>query len=240
MFIRQAARRVAVGVVSVSAASAFSIAMLAGPAGAAAPTEGSIVPNSAVPIGTVASGAAFSSGQQIDVVIPANSVFTNPNQNINILQCAAPNGVPPTTPNSCDGNTINGESLDPNADGSFDYQSFSGSAYTVYNLPDKPELGENPGGVTCGNTAATECILYIGVNQLDFTQPHVWSQPFFISPATGADAADNGTNPGDGSQPGAATPEVPLAILLPVAAMGLIGGTVVIRRRRLGRVSSNA
>ena len=78
MSIRQAARRVAIVVASVSAASAFSIAMLAGPAGAATPTEGSIVPNSAVPIGSFTAGTPFSSGQGIDVVVPANSVFTQP------------------------------------------------------------------------------------------------------------------------------------------------------------------
>jgi hypothetical protein len=237
MFIRQAARRVAVAVASVSAASAFSIAMMAGPAGAAPPTSGSIVPNSAVPIGTVAAGTPFSSGQNIDVVVPANSVFTSTTQDINILECSAPNGVPPTSPNSCDGNTINGPTVTVNSDGSFDFQSATGSAYQIFATPDA-QLGEGASGVPCGDTAATECILYIGVQQSDFTQPHVWSQPFFIT----ANADSGGENPGDGSaaNPGNGTPEVPFAILLPVAAMGIIGGTVVIRRRRLGRVSSDA
>jgi hypothetical protein len=235
MFIRQAARRVAVVVASVSAASAFSIALFAGPAGAAAPTEGSIVPNSAVPVGSFTAGTPFDSGQGIDVVVPANTVFTNPAQNVNIVECAAPNGVPPTTPNNCDGETINGNSLQPNTDGSLDYQAFTGAVYNVYALPDVISLGENPSGAPkCGNTAATECILYIGVNQLDFTQPHVWSQPFFIN----ANANDSGSNPGDGSPP--VLPEVPFAILLPIAALSVLGGTIVIRRRRLNRVSSDA
>jgi hypothetical protein len=237
MSIRQAARRVAVAVASVSAAGAFSIAMLAGPAGAATPTQGSIVPNSAVPVGAFTAGTPFDSGQGIDVVVPANSVFPSTTQDINILECAAPNGVPPTSPSSCDGNTINGPTLTANGDGSIDFQANTGSTYTVYALPDQLSLQEGSSGVKCGNTAATECILYIGVQQSDFTQPHVWSQPFFIK----TDATDGGTTPGDGSaNPGNGTPEVPFAILLPVAAMGLIGGTVVIRRRRLSRVSSDA
>ena len=69
---------------------------------------------------------------------------------------------------------------------------------------------------------ATECILYIGDNYNDFTQPHLWSQPFLIS----ANGNDQAANPGDG------TPEVPMAIILPVSAMGLLGATVLIRRRR--------
>jgi hypothetical protein len=237
MFIRQAVRRVAVVVASVSAASAFSIAMMAGPAGAAPPTSGSIVPNSAVPIDTnFTAGTPFSSGQNINVVVPANSVFTSTTQDINVLECSAPNGVIPTSPSACDGNTINGPTLTANGDGSIDFQASTGSGYPVYALPDT-HLFETPSGVPCGNTAATECILYIGVQQSDFTQPHVWSQPFFIT----ANADDLGGNPGDGSaNPGNGLPEVPFAILLPIAAMGAIGGTVLIRRRRLSRVSSDA
>jgi hypothetical protein len=221
MSIRQAARRVGVAAAAASAAGALSIAMFAGPAGAATPVEGASVPNSAVAVGTVTPGTPFSSGQGIDIVVPANGVFT-PNQDINILECSAPNGVIPTSPSACDGNTINGETLNSNSDGSLDYQADTGSLFTVYALPDKKSLDEGTSGPACGSTSATECILYIGVQQSDFTQPHVWSQPFFVT----ANGVDTGANPGDG------TPEVPFAILLPVAAIGLLGGTVLIRRRR--------
>ncbi len=83
-------------------------------------------------------------------------------------------------------------------------------------------LGEGSSSPTCGSTSATECILYIGNNQGDFTKPHLWSQPFFVK----ANGNDLGANPGDG------TPEVPMALLLPLSAMGLLGGAVLIRRRR--------
>jgi hypothetical protein len=237
MFIRQAVRRVAVVVASVSTVSALSIALMAGPAGAAPPTQGSIVPNSAVPVdGNFTAGTPFASGQNIDVTVPANSVFTSTTQDINILECSAPNGVPPTSPNSCDGNTINGPTVTVNGDGSFDFEAATGQAYQIFATPNAA-LGETPSGVACGNTAATECILYIGVQQSDFTQPHVWSQPFFIT----ANGTNSGTPAGDGSaNPGNGLPEVPFAILLPIAAMGAIGGTVLIRRRRLNRVSSDA
>ena len=123
----------------------------------------------------------------------------------------------PSNTTACDGNTIQGNTILPAADGSFTYQG-----YTLYALPDSISLGEGSSGPACGNTAATECILYIGNNQGDFTKPHLWSQPFFVKPTSD----DGGENPGDG------TPEVPLAILLPLSAMGLVGGTVLIRRRR--------
>jgi hypothetical protein len=230
MSIRQAARRAAAVLAAASAAGAFSIAVLGAPAGATTPTEGSSVPNSAVPGGTFVAGGPFSSGQLINIVVPTNSVFTaTASTNLNIEECAAPNGVIPTLPSACDGNTIQGPSLKVNSDGSINFQTETHSLYTVYALPDSLNLGETS-GVPCGDTAATECILYIGQNQNDFTAPHVWSQPFFIL----ANTDDGGENPSDGTgtQPPAQTPEVPLAIILPGAALALFGGTFVVRRRR--------
>jgi hypothetical protein len=233
MSIRQAARRAAAVVAAVSAAGAFSIAVLGAPAGAATPTEGSSVPNSAVPGGAFVAGGPFSSGQQINIVVPTNTVFS-PTANLNIEECAAPNGTIPTVPSACDGNTIQGPSFKTNSDGSINFQTETHSLYTVYALPDSINLGESAGGPICGDTAATECILFIGQNQNDFTQPHVWSQPFFIL----ANSDDGGENPSDGTgtQPPVQTPEVPLAIILPGAALALFGGTVVARRRRQQRL----
>jgi hypothetical protein len=237
MSIRQATRRVAVTVAAVSAAGAFSVVTLSGTAGAAAPTEGQIVPGSLVAQAPVTAGAPFSSGQQIDIVIPANSLFVS-TTSLNVVECSAPNGVIPTSPSACDGNTIQGQSLFSASDGSVDFQSDTGSLYPVYATPDS-NLGDTTSGPKCGNTAATECILYVGDNQNDFTANHVWSSPFFVA----ASAGDQGANPGDGTgtNPGTGTPEVPLAILLPVAAIGLLGGTVLIRRRRsVSRAMSDA
>jgi hypothetical protein len=234
MSIRQAARRVAVTLAAASAAGGFSLAVLAAPAGAAAPTEGSSVPGAAAAVTPFTAGDAFSSGQNINVVVPANSLFVQTTP-VNILECAAPNGVLPTLPAECDGNTIQGPTVRPAADGSINFKTSTNSLYTLYALPDSLILGEgSSNAVTCGDTAATECVLYIGDAQGDFTQPHVFSQPFF----TAANADDGGENPGDGSSstvatgPGTGTPEVPFAVILPVAAMGLLGGTVLVRRRR--------
>ena len=86
--------------------------------------------------------------------------------------------------------TIQGPSVVAAADGSFTLTN-----YPVYALPDSVSLGESSGGPVCGSTAATECILYIGDNFNDFTKPHLWSAPFFIS----ANGNDLGANPGDGT-----------------------------------------
>jgi hypothetical protein len=230
MSIRQAARRAAAVLAAVSAAGAFSIAVLGDPAGASPPTSGTSVPSSAVPVGTFTAGAPFSSGQGINIVLPANSVFSS-NTNLNIVECSAPNGVIPTNTAACDGNTIQGLTLKSNSDGSVNYQTEEhGQLYPVYATPDSISLGEGSSSPACGDTAATECILYIGYNYNDFTQPHLWSQPFYVL----ANSDDQGENPGDGTgtQPPAQTPEVPLAILLPGAALALFGGTFMIRRRR--------
>jgi hypothetical protein len=185
-----------------------------------------------VAVSPFTAGDAYSSGQAINVVVPTNSLFVS-TSNVNIVECAAPNGVLPTLPNECDGNTIQGPTVLPNADGSVNLQAEGDGLYQVFALPDSISLGESPSSaVKCGDTAATECVLYIGENQGDFTAPHVFSQPFFIA----ANSDDKGDFPGDGSSatiaPPPQTPEVPFVIILPVAAMGLLGGTVLVRRRR--------
>jgi hypothetical protein len=181
----------------------------------ATPASGDTVPDSAQCAETCTTGIPFDSGQIINVVVPANSAFAAPNNTlgINIVECAAPGGVVPTQTSSCDGNTLQ-NFVGVNADGSFTYND-----YTVYALPDSTSLGEttsNP--VTCGNTAATECVLYIGNNQNDFTQPHVWSQPFFAN----TDPTDSGmVDPGDGSGAAVATtpsPSLSTAVASPTTA----------------------
>ena len=222
MFIRHVARTVGISVAAAAVAGTFSVIALAGPAGAAGPASGDTVPTAATPVTPFTPGSPFSSGQNINVVVPAGSLF-NPSLNINIVECAAPGGVVPTDPGNCDGNTINGPTLKPNADGSINFQTKTGSLYQLFALPDSVSLGESAGGVTCD--LAHQCVLYIGNDQTDFTKPHVWSQAFVIKP----DPTDSGASPGDG------TPEVPMAVILPLAALGLVGGSVLIHRRRTAK-----
>jgi hypothetical protein len=201
------------------AAAAIAGALFTVPFSSAAfaqPTEGSQVPGSAIPLtgSSYNKGTPFSSGQTIQVDIPANSVFAS-GAGINILECAYP-GALPTNPDQCDGNTIQGSTITASSNGSFDY-----TQYTVYALPDSISLGETADHTPVCNTS-NPCVLFIGEDQNDFTQPHVWSQTFVVTPTSG----DSGANPGDG------TPEAPLAIGLPILAAGIVGGSLWARRRR--------
>ncbi len=117
MFIRNAGRRLAV--VAASAVVASTVAGLSFGTASFAVTNGSQVPDSAVPIGTSSTGA-FASGQTIEVSVPANSVLV-PGTKVNILECADPDGTVanlPTSPSACDGNTIQGDTVYVNTNGS--------------------------------------------------------------------------------------------------------------------------
>ncbi len=125
----------------------------------------------AVPVAPFAAGTPFSSGQPINVVVPANSIFL-PTSGINIVECAAPGGVDPTLPAECDGNTVQVGTILPNSDGSF----------TFTRLPDLRAPGQHHSGrgcEQCGYHAVSprqpSACLYIGNDQTNFTAPHVFS-----------------------------------------------------------------
>jgi hypothetical protein len=221
MSVRHVARKVATAFTATAAVGVLSMLAFAPPAGATTPTQGSTVPNSAVPDGSYTPGTPFSSGQNINVVVPANSLFSS-STNLQVIECTAPGGVDPTLSSACDGNTVQGQTLTSNADGSVNMVTETKTPYPIYALPDAISLDETSGPVC---SLSVECVLYIGYNVNSFTAPHVWSQPFYVA----SNADDGGENPGDG------TPEVPYAVLLPISAMGVIGSVVLIRRRKAAR-----
>jgi hypothetical protein len=192
----------AVAGAAVAMACSVSVVALAGTAGAGTGVgaSGNTVPGAASPLAPYTAGS-FDSGQPIDVVVPPNSVLT-PGANIFVLECSAPDGVDPTTIDSCDGDTAYGGTISVQSNGSVDVvntSSDSGNAYPIYALPDHFSLGESPSeSTTCGLGAAEECVLYIGQGggqDIGLTAPHFFSQPFNVH----SDATDSGTvNPGDG------------------------------------------
>ncbi len=214
MNIRQVAKTVGISS-AVACAGALSALSLGGVAGAA-PASGDQV-GVATPQTPFTAGTPFSSGQIIKVTVPPNTVLPQ-GQNILIEECAAPGGVLPTLSSACDSNSVDGDTIFPATDGSISYTN-----YTLYALPDAPSLGESPTTTPVCNLA-NQCVLYIGTNAQDFTKPHFFSQAFKVNPT----ANDSGANPGDG------TPEVPLAIGLPLAAAGIMGG-ILYRRRKVSR-----
>ena len=242
MTIRQAAKSVAISSAVFACAGAASILGGVGIAGAGTGVgaSGNTVPGV---VGLVnpdpTSGEAptpntpFSSGQTITVSVPANSVLT-PGAGLAIEECAAPGGVPPSAPTgNCDGNTHQGPTVTVQADGSASLPIGQGG-YQLFALPDQ-NFGESAGQTpVCDLTH--ECVLYIGQDQNNFTAPHFFSTGFYINPNLdgSGNQQDNAANPGDG------LPEAPLAIGLPAAALGLVGGTVLVRRRRNNRNSAAA
>lgn len=126
--------------------------------------------NATTPVVTLKPASSFYNQQVIEVSVGANSLFI-PNTSIKILECA----VGATSDAQCDGNTQNADSVIVGADGSFDYKS-----YTMYTLPN-PLLGEPPtNSPKCDSV--NRCMLYVGEDQNDFTQPMLFSSVFAITP----------------------------------------------------------
>jgi hypothetical protein len=146
--------------------------------------------------GTSVSGS-YQDGEVVTVTVKDNSTFT-PGSKVNILECADPGGTAanlPKTINTCDGDTIQGDTVLVQPGG-----GISESHYTIYLLP-SAALGERPDGQpVCDGT--NQCVLYVGENQNDFTQPKLFSPPFTVTAATsGAGTAAAGA----GSSGAAAT-----------------------------------
>ena len=77
-----------------------------------------------------------------------------PGTNVVLVECEAPNGVLPTKTSECDpGNTQSADSILATSSGGFTYGN-----YQIWALPDTGgQLG--PSTITCGDTAATECVV---------------------------------------------------------------------------------
>jgi len=170
---------------------------------------------------TVNPGTPFSSGQTISIQVPSNTAL-NANATVAVVECAAPGGVPPMQPSACDTSTIQGDTIIPAADGSFTYNNFQ-----IFALPDVVSLGENASHTpVCDLTH--ECVLFIGNNFDDFTQPHFWSQGYFVSP----NGNDGGGHPGDGSgQTVSASQSTVSASPSTVSANGVATSTVTVTLR---------
>jgi len=208
--IRRLGTLILVSALAVCVDGGVAAASTAGP-------SGSQVPDSLIPIGPYSPGTPFASGQNVEVSIPANSVLT-PGSTVYALECSDPGGLSandPTNVTDCDPNTV--ASFSPvGLDGSVRF-----TQYTIFALPDTIVLAEPASGTPVCNPSS-ECVLYVGLSSDgDPTQPHYFSQPFYVS----ANVDDGGENPGDG------TPEAPLPLALPLLATGIVGGTFVLRRR---------
>jgi hypothetical protein len=118
----------------------------------------------------------YHNGQLINVSVGPNRYF-KPYSRVNILECADSGGKSknlPTSISACDGNTIQGNTILVQPNG-----SFSEHGYQLFALPNA-SFGE-PRDSLPACTQKKACVLYIGQNQEDFTAPKIFSPPFTIS-----------------------------------------------------------
>jgi hypothetical protein len=138
---------------------------------------------------TVSSLTGLQSGGSITVSIGANSIFT-PHSHVNILECADPGGSSANLPKditTCDGNSIQGNTVLVAVDGSFS------TSYTVYSLPNAL-LGEQSNAQPiCDQTH--QCVLYVGQNQNDFTAPKLFSPAFAVAASSSGSSTSSTTSP---------------------------------------------
>jgi hypothetical protein len=119
----------------------------------------------------------FHNGQLINLSVGPNHFFTH-YTHVNILECADPGGKKknlPTNVDSCDGNTIQGNTVVVQKNG-----SFSEHNYQVFSLPNAKSLGEDADSVPACS-AKKKCVLYVGQNQESFAAPKLFSRPFTVS-----------------------------------------------------------
>jgi hypothetical protein len=150
----------------------------------------------ASPALTVTPGGSLHDGQTIDLSVGPNTLFT-PHARVNVLECADPHGTAanlPTDLSTCDGNTIQANTVLVGANG-----SFSVEGYTVFQLP-STALGELANYQPVCNVS-NPCVFYIGQDQNDFTAPKIFSAAFSVGPASGAPAAPAPAAASGGSNP---------------------------------------
>jgi hypothetical protein len=186
----------------------LSLGAAVGPAGA--------VSTDAPPvnINPAAAGGKFADGQVVRVSVGANSHFV-PHSHVAILECADPGGNTaglPTSLAGCDENTIQGDTTVVEADGSFVEPN-----YTLYALP-SAVLGEQANWQPICN-ATTECVLFVGEDQNDFTQPKAFSTPFLMT-GGGAVAAPSPSPTAASAPP---TAPVSASVSLPATELAFTG-----------------
>ena len=238
MSLRHVAKTVAISGAALACSGGVMFGILASPAGASTLTS----PDGNTALKTtgttaITPGTPYSSGQKINVVVAPNSVISaagliaagytgSLTGNYYVAMCTDPNGDTadlPTGPSNCEFSTYNHSILRSSTSSG----GFTLSNYPIFDLPDT-NIGTPTMTGSC-DVAPNTCVLGIFVSNpgvgAAFSAPHLFSAPFQVTTANNV-VADDGAQPGDG------TPEVPLAIGLPLAAAAVLGGTIIVNRRR--------
>jgi Neocarzinostatin family len=122
------------------------------------------------PSATVTPASGVADGQVVTVSasgLPAN-------RTIQVEECAGTIDSPPPDNTACDGVT-----LDSSTD-SDDHGDYANSGYVVYTRPSS--LLSSPATITCD--ASHPCVLYVGVDQNNFSSPHAFAALTFAANVT--------------------------------------------------------
>ena len=133
---------------------------------------GTSVPALAItgPTATVTPATGVADGQTVTV----SASGLPPNRTIQVEECAGTVDNPPTDNTSCDGVTLD-SSTDTDASG-----AYANSGYTVYTRPSS--LLASPATITCD--AGHPCVLYVGVDQNNFSSAHAFATLTFSDTVT--------------------------------------------------------
>lgn len=161
---------------------------------------------------TVSPPGPYVSGQMVAVNVLLNSILRS-GRSLSIEECAAP------TPFHrhhlrCDPHTKQSGYLTAEGKGIAGYTSYPIVALATRSPHREHDEDDRP---VCDLTHP--CVLMVGWD-LDDAGHRVYSAPFLVGP------------PGSDPNPGTGTPEVPAALALPVIAAVVLGGWVLVRRRR--------
>jgi hypothetical protein len=117
----------------------------------------------------------YHGGEKINLSVGPNHRFKAYSRII-VLECADPHGKTsnlPTSAATCDGNTVQGNTILVKPNG-----SFSESGYKIFTLPNVSLDETKTGQPVCSKKKS--CVLYIGENQENFSSPKMFSPPFEV------------------------------------------------------------
>jgi hypothetical protein len=174
--------------VRASLSAAAAAGLVAGAFALSAPFESVASSSPTVTVNPSQPAGGYADQTNVTVSVGANTLFT-PNHAINVLECADPGGTTaglPIDDSTCDGTTIQPQTVAVAHDGSFTVTN-----YTLYELPNSI-LGE-PSNAQPVCDLADPCVLYVGQDQNDFTQPKLFSAPFVIGAPTTTTVTSSGS-----------------------------------------------
>jgi hypothetical protein len=131
------------------------------------------------PTASVTPATGVADGQTVTV----SASGLPPNHAIQVEECAGTVDNPPADNTSCDGVTLD-TSTDTDAGG-----AYANSGYTVYTRPSS--LLSSPATITCD--AGHPCVLYVGVDQNNFSSAHAFAALTFSDSVTTTTTASTTT-----------------------------------------------